>query len=95
MESLMTSYLKTGLYIQMDEATCRVFGEPGREDTKKSYMWLGCGGPAHIQDFSTGYSGFLQTDGYEAYNTSAVLHTLCVRIDVIPSKQGDDKWAIQ
>ena len=90
MEALMTSYLKTGPYIQMDETTCRVFGEPEREDTQKSYMWLARGGPvkhpvviyryyptrgaAHIQDFITGYSGFLQTDGYEAYNTALSEH---------------------
>jgi transposase len=90
MEALMTSYLKTGPYIQMDGTTCRVFGEPEREDTQKPYMWLARGGPvkhpvviyryyptrgaANIRNFITGYSGFLQTDGYEAYNTALSEH---------------------
>jgi hypothetical protein len=52
MESLMTSYLKTGPYIQMYETTCRVFGEPERENTQKSYMWLA--GPGRTGETSGG-----------------------------------------
>ena len=59
-------------------------GEEGRKDTDKSWMWLRRGGPPgktvvlyeyrqtraayHAKELLKGYCGFLQTDGYDAYN---------------------------
>jgi transposase len=61
-------------------------GEEGRKDTQKSYMWLARGGPPgkkvtwyeyhptrehiHAKTLLEGFSGYLQTDGYEAYDTA-------------------------
>jgi len=74
--------LGTG-FIQMDETPVQVLGEPERSDAAKSYMWLARGGPPgkhvvlyryqptrsaqHPANFLAEYSGYLQTDGYEAY----------------------------
>ena len=90
--------LKSGPVIQMDETTVQVMGEEGQEDTKKSYMWLARGGPPgktvvlyeyrptraayHARSFLEGYSGYLQTDGYEAYDTAVkdmreIVHVGC------------------
>ncbi len=73
--------------------------EPGRPDTRRSYMWLARGGPpeaplvyyqyhptrevAFIKDFLAGYSGFLQTDGYAAYDSALkgrddIVHVGCL-----------------
>jgi transposase len=73
--------------------------EPDRPDTSKSYMWLARGGPPeaplvffeyhetrssqHAKAFLEGYSGYLQTDGYEAYNTALkdnddIIHVGCL-----------------
>jgi transposase len=73
-------------FIQMDETTLQVLGEPERNNTRKSYMWLARGGPpgqrivlyryvptraaTHPATFLSGYKGYLQTDGYEAYETA-------------------------
>jgi transposase len=38
------------------------------------YRYYPTRGAPNIQDFITGYSGFLQTDGYEAYNTALSEH---------------------
>ena len=80
---LMTAALKSGPIMQMDETTAQVMGEPGRQDTQKSYMWLALGGlpgkrvawygyyPTRSHEYPKalleGYSGFLQADGFEAY----------------------------
>ena len=74
-------------------------GEPDRPDTAKSYMWLARGGPPekpallysyretrgarHIKELLDGFSGYLQTDGYEAYRTAlagndGVVHVGCM-----------------
>ena len=84
--SLMKNTVKSGPVIRMDETTVQVMGEEGRSDTQKSYMWLARGGPPltpvvlyeyhptrsayHARDFLEGYKGFLQTDGYEGYDTA-------------------------
>jgi len=84
--SLMKEIIKSGPVIRMDETTVQVMGEEGRSDTQKSYMWLALGGlpnkPVVIyeyrptraaynaRDFLEGYCGYLQTDGYEAYDTA-------------------------
>jgi transposase len=96
---LLKAHLKTGNVVQMDETTMQVMDEPGRENKKKSYMWLARGGPPdkkavwyeyhesraskHIVEILTGYSGYLQTDGYEAYDTALndlpdIIHAGCM-----------------
>lgn len=70
--------------IHADETTMQVLDEVGKSPTSKSYMWLyatGTFGPQiflydyqpsrakkHPKNFLHGFSGFLQTDGYPAYN---------------------------
>jgi len=99
LEDLFKQKIKEGPVIQMDETTVQVLNEPERPDTSKSYMWLARGGPPetplviyeyhetrssqHARDFLDGYSGYLQTDGYEAYNTALkdngdIVHVGCL-----------------
>ena len=82
----MKNIAKSGPVIRMDETTVLVMGEEGRSDIQKSYMWLARGGPpdktvvlyeyhptrnsCHPKEFLEGYSGFLQTDGYEGYGAA-------------------------
>ena len=82
----------------MDETTVQVMGEKGRGSTQKSYMWLACGGlpdkPVAIYEYRPtragynakeileGYKGFLQTDGYEGYDSAVkdnndIIHVGC------------------
>ena len=96
--ALLQATLKSGPVLQMDETTVQVMGEEGREDTQKSYMWLARGGPPrqtvvlynyrptraayHAKDLLAGYSGYLQTDGYEAYDKAVrdlpgIVHVGC------------------
>jgi len=96
--SLLKETVKSGPVIQMDETTVQVMGEEGRDDTQKSYMWLARGGPPgkpvvlyeyretrgayHAKTFLSGYSGYLQTDGYEGYDAavkgvSGIIHVGC------------------
>lgn len=79
-------HIRSGPMIGMDETPTLVFGEPGRENTATSYMWLARGGPpgktairflyrptrssSVPKEFLSGYSGVLQTDGLEAYETA-------------------------
>ena len=91
--------IKEGPVIQMDETTLQVLNEPDREDTQKSYMWLARGGPPetplviykyhetrhsqHAKNFLEGYSGYLQTDGYQGYETAlkgnnSIIHVGCL-----------------
>jgi transposase len=81
---LLKQALKEGQVLRMDETTVQVMGEEGRKDTQKSYMWLARGGPPgkpavifkysssrradNINEFIEGFHGFLQTDGYSAYD---------------------------
>lgn len=78
--------IKEGPVIQMDETTVQDLGEEDQPDTSKSYMWLAGGGPPefplviyeyhetrssqHAKAFLEGYSGYLQTDGDQAYETA-------------------------
>ena len=97
--SLMKEHLKTGEVINMDETTMKVMDEPGKENKQLSYMWLARGGPPgkivvwyeyhdsraskHIVEILLGYSGYLQTDGYDAYEkalkelTGKIIHVGC------------------
>jgi transposase len=75
-----------------------VIGEAEREDTQKSYMWLALGGPpgktvvwyeyhptraaSYAKEFLAGYSGYIQTDGYEGYDCAVkgmagIIHVGC------------------
>ena len=78
--------IQSGPVINMDETPVQVMGEPERTDTQKSYMWLTRGGPPekpaflysyretrgseHIKDLLKGFTGYLQADGNEAYETA-------------------------
>ena len=96
--ALLKEAVKSGPVIQMDETTVQVMGEEGREDTQKSRMWLARGGPpgrtvlwyeyhetraaSNAQTFLRGYSGYLQTDGYEGYDAAVkelpgIIHAGC------------------
>ena len=84
---LFRQEIRGGPLIQMDETPVQVLNEPGRPNTRKSYMWLARGGPpgspvllytyrpTRGQDyplqFLSGYQGYLQTDGYPAYDRVA------------------------
>jgi transposase len=92
---LMKKAIKTGPVMQMDETTVRVMGEEGRSDTQKSYMWLARGGPPekpvvlyeyhptrgaiHAKTFLRDFSGYLQTDGYDAAveGRGGIIHVAC------------------
>ena len=95
---LLTAMIKSGPVMRMDETTAQVMGEEGREDTQKSYMWLALGGPPgktvalyeyhptraayNAKAFLQGYSGYLQTDGYEGYDCAVkdmpgIIHVGC------------------
>jgi transposase len=90
--------VKEGPVLQMDETTVQVIGEKDRTDTQKSYMWLSRGGPpgkrviwyeyhptrggCHARDFLQGYCGYLQTDGYDGYDSAVkgrpdIIHVGC------------------
>ena len=96
--ALLKETVKSGPVLQMDETTVQVIGEEGRSDTQKSYMWLARGGPPdkkviwyeyhptrgayHAKTFLEGYSGYLQTDGYEGYDCAVkgmggIIHVGC------------------
>lgn len=78
--------LRSGPTLQIDETSIQVLGEPGRAATTKSYMWVARGGPpgepvliyryapsrgAPVAAEVLGdYRGFVQTDGYEVYDTA-------------------------
>lgn len=79
-------HIRSGPMIGMDETPTQVLGEPGRENTATSYMWLARGGPpgklavrflyrptrssSVPKEFLRGYKGVLQTDGLEAYGAA-------------------------
>ena len=96
---LLKHHIRTGPVINMDETPVQVLGEEGRKDTQKSYMWLARGGPPdkpallysyretrgseHIKEILSGYAGYLQTDGYGAYETALkenpdIIHVGCM-----------------
>lgn len=93
---LTKEHLRTGRVLQMDETTLQVMQEEGRENHQKSYMWLARGGPPdrpaviyeyretrgsrHIHGFLEGFTGFLQTDGYEGYGAALKDHPGIVHV---------------
>jgi transposase len=88
--ALLKREIKKGPVLNMDETTLQVMGEAGRADTSTSYMWLTRGGPPdkpvllfeyretmeakHISEFLEGFSGYLQTDGYDGYDAAAAAY---------------------
>jgi transposase len=76
--------LRSGPLLQIDETTVQVMDEPGRENTALSYMWVARGGapqtPVILYHYAPSrgtevakemlgtFQGYLQTDGYEAYD---------------------------
>jgi transposase len=76
--------LRAGPILRMDETPLQVFGEEGRANTTKSFMWVARGGTAGAEvvfyhyDTSRGadaareligdFKGLLQTDGYDVYD---------------------------
>jgi transposase len=78
--------VKEGIFMAMDETTVQVMREEGKANTTKSYMWLTKGGPpgkpvvmfeyrltrgaTHLPFFLEGFRGYLQTDGYEGYDSA-------------------------
>lgn len=96
--ALLKKTVKSGPVIRMDETTMLVMREADRKNTQQSYLWLARGGPpdkqvawyeyhetrggVHAKTFLEGYSGFLQTDGYDAYdcavrNMPDIVHAGC------------------
>jgi transposase len=93
----MQRKLRSGPVLQVDETSVQVMGEEGRADTTRSYMWVARGGPpgepvliyhyapsrgAPVAAEVIGdYQGFVQTDGYEAYDRvclrEGIVHVGC------------------
>jgi transposase len=96
---LLREHIRSGTVVRMDETTMTVMDEPGRANSQKSSMWLACGGPPgqpalwyeycetkeqrHIVEILGGFSGYLQSDGYSAYESASeqdllgVVHVGC------------------
>ena len=102
--------------INIDETTVQVLKEPGRSDTSKSYMWVFLGNdPEHrvvLYDYQTSrgaraleflkdHKGYIQTDGYAAYNELGscpdIIHVGCLThvrrkfMDVLKLSKRDKK----
>ena len=76
--------------MQMDETTVQVLGEKRKDNSSRSYMWLARGGPPdkpaiyfeyqrsraseHIHSFFNSFKGYLQTDGYQGYDSALKKH---------------------
>lgn len=99
LNDIMKDHIKTGTYLQMDETVLKVHGEEGKLDSSNSYIWVTCGGPKesgialyeynrsrsskYIKDFTEGFSGFCQSDGYPGYNAvfknnDEITHVSCL-----------------
>jgi transposase len=97
--TLLKKTVKSGPVIWMDETTAQVMGEGAREDTQNSYVWLLKGGPPgktvalyeyretraakNAVELLVGFSGYLQTDGYEGYDVAVrelpgIMHVGCL-----------------
>ncbi len=83
---LLKDNIKNGPIINADETRVQVLKEKGRKAQDKSWMWVFLGGKPDKKsvvfqyetgrsheipyDFLQGYTGWLQTDDYEAYHTA-------------------------
>jgi len=96
-EELLRKELLASPYLHCDETYFQVMDEPGRSNSTQSYMWVTTGGvddrrvvlyqysrtrsSLFISTFLDSYSGFLQTDGYDGYNSigekPGVVHVGC------------------
>ena len=95
---LFTEIIKTGPVMRMDETRLQVIKEEGRSYSDNSYMWLAVGGPPgktiilyeyretrggeNAKKLLLGFSGYLQTDGYEGYDAAVkdmpqIIHVGC------------------
>ena len=95
---ILEGRLRSGPILQLDETTVQVMEEPGRANTTLSYMWVARGGtqkaPVILFHYAPSrsaevakeilgkYQGYLQTDGYEAYDrvcetAAGVVHVGC------------------
>ena len=90
--NLMQDRLLSYDIVQMDETPVQVLKEAGKTAQSKSYLWLQRGGPpAHpvvlyhydpgrgagvAKRLLEGFRGYLQTDGYDGYNTAVATHHL-------------------
>ena len=102
--------------LQMDETPVQVLKEPGKTAQSKSYLWLQRGGPPDrpvvLYDYDpgrgaevpkrllAGFTGYLQTDGYDGYNAvvavNALTHVGCMaharrKFDEAVKAQGKKK----
>lgn len=84
LREMLKMYVLSGPLINLDETTMQVLKEKGRKVSSKSYSWVARGGPpespgilyqydqgrssAVVKDILGDYKGFVQTDGYSAYN---------------------------
>jgi len=96
--ALLKRTVKEGPVLRMDETEVQVIGEENRSDIQKSRMWLARGGPPdktvvwyayhptraayNAKAFLEGYSGYLQTDGYDGYDSAVkdmpdIIHVGC------------------
>jgi len=82
--NLLRDHLLAYDILQMDETTVQVLKEPGKAAQSKSYLWVQRGGPPEtpvlLFDYDpsrgqvvpkalvAGFTGYLQTDGYDGYN---------------------------
>ncbi|WJW74360.1 IS66 family transposase [Thiohalobacter sp. IOR34] len=78
--------------VQMDETPVQVLKAPGKTARSKSYLWVQRGGPPEqrvvLYDYDPsrsqtvpkrlleGFTGYLQTDGYDGYNAVVAAHGL-------------------
>ncbi|MEW8028538.1 MAG: IS66 family transposase [Candidatus Thiodiazotropha sp.] len=90
--NLLHDRLLSGDIIQMDETPVQVLQEAGKTAQSKSYIWLQRGGspdqPVVLYDYDPGrsagvpkrllegFSGYLQTDGYDGYNAAVAVNAL-------------------
>jgi transposase len=110
---LMWNDARSGPVLNMDETVIQVLHEPGRDSKTKSWMWVMIGRPEGkkvvlfhyhqkrsgevARKLLEGYSGYLQSDGYSAYNvlkdTDRIIPVGCwahVRRKFIESKGLED-----
>lgn len=82
--NLLQDLVVSSRYLNIDETSLQVLNEPGRKATTKSYMWIFRRGDPDkpvliyqyhptrsgdvVKDFLRGFKGYVQTDGYVAYN---------------------------
>ena len=114
--NLMQDRLLAYDIIQMDETTVQVLKEDGKAAQSKSYLWLQRGGPPEqpvvLYDHDpgrgagvpmrllSGFTGYLQTDGYDGYNAvianNKLMHVGCMaharrKFDEAVKAQGKKK----